>query len=104
MESFQEEQVIQSKTGQLLDTEQEEEGLQSLMGIVQAYQTDDEVFFVTTLVVGVICTLLLLSLIVQLCKVPTNDFFVLKGGIYLCIALTIRVTSCFYIYYDFRRY
>ena len=37
-------------------------------------------------------------------RVPCNDYFVLKGSIYLCIATFIRVIVCIYLFVCYRRY
>lgn len=43
-------------------------------------------------------------LIVQMCKVPTNDYFLLKGGIYLCIGTLVRIGSCVYMFSVYMRF
>ena len=37
-------------------------------------------------------------------KVPANDFFVLKGSIFLIIATAVRIGSCIYLFIEYMLY
>lgn len=61
-------------------------------------------FFWITIVYGFIAALLFALMIVQMIKVPTNDYFVFKGSIYLCFATFFRVCACIYVFFTYQRY
>jgi hypothetical protein len=88
-------QVNLTPSGMLFDTQVEPQSLES---IVDAYNSDNHLFFVLTLASGCLLSLLLLTLLYLTVKIPTNDFFVLKGSIYLMLALTVRSGTCFWLY------
>ena len=88
--------VLAMSGGQQLEEE--------LVSIDEAYLQEDNVFFWFSLVYGVLVSMLLVLLVVQMCKVPANDYFVLKGSIYLAIGTLIRVASSFYLFISFNRY
>ena len=88
--------VLAMSGGQQLEEE--------LVSIDMAYLQEDNVFFWISLAYGVLVSMLLVLLVVQMCKVPANDYFVLKGSIYLAIGTLTRVGSSFYLYISFNLY
>lgn len=69
-----------------------------LMTIGQAFRDNYSVFFYIALVYGIVSSLLLTVLIIQMWKIRSNDYFVIKGSIYLCICTVVRIGSCFYLF------
>ena len=53
---------------------------------------------------GIVASILLALIIVQIRQVPCNDYFVLKASIYLCIGTVIRIASCVYLFAVYQRY
>ena len=51
-----------------------------------------------------IATLFFVFIIAQMRRVPTNDYFVFKGSIYLLIATFVRVGSCCFLFISFTLY
>ena len=68
------------------------------MSIVQGFAADDHTFFILTLGSGLMTTVLFVMIVWQLIKIPTNDFFVLKGSIYLLLAFAVRAGACFWLF------
>lgn len=63
-----------------------------------------------TFIHAILVTLALAAMIVQLCKQPTNDIYVLKGTIYLCLGAISRLVCSAVIFFfwsskkhDFKR-
>ena len=56
------------------------------------------------MVYAVVAGILLGLFIVQIKRVPCNDYFVLKASIYLSILTLIRVGSCLYLFFAYQKY
>lgn len=66
-------------------------GIQQFWTILDAYTEYDTTFFVITIIHAFLVAIALVGMIVQLCKLPTNDVYVLKGTIYLCLGALGRI-------------
>ena len=76
---------------------------QELMNIVQAFTDDVPAFFWITFIYGFVALALCIILIVQLIKVPAQDFFLVKGSIFLCLMTAGRSSTSFWLFYEYKQ-
>ena len=74
------------------------EAAQQLTEIAEAYLHKEKVFFVMSLVVGILSSIMSIILLATMKKVQQNDFFLIKGNIYLLIGTLIRACCCFWLF------
>ena len=76
----------------------EDNEVQQLSRITDAYLHKERVFFASSLIVGILSTVMSVILVATMKKVQQNDFFLIKGNIYLLIGTLIRACCCFWLF------